>query len=346
MQFKTFALGVVAVAVLAPVALAQEAAPYVRPYWWDKPVVEGLGRALIEVAPNRARFDVAFVETDAKSEDAMKKAVQRSKIAYDAIRKVAGDKARVTTSVNVTAFYKQYKDKDGLVQSNNRADQVDGYEARVSMTVDLIDPSLAGRARAAALILGPQSVNPVYIYLQQTPEMQRHALDEAAKDARLRAQITASAAGARLGDILVVHEGSESCLGNWSTTQVARVIDPDNAYRYGAPMAPPPPAPPPPRLRHGWQQDDCGVGKGSGGAGPAERCRAANDAVERLRNLYTREVGSLPVLAARNAYLFGLPHGRLRHRGEHLQPVLQVRASGGCLPGTESYSLPRGAWGH
>jgi hypothetical protein len=49
---------------------------------------------------------------------------------------------------------------------------------------------------AAALILGPQSVNPVYIYLQQTPEMQRHALDEAAKDARLRAQITASAAGA------------------------------------------------------------------------------------------------------------------------------------------------------
>lgn len=246
MQFKTLALGVVAVGMLAPAALAQEAAPYVRPYWWDKPVVEGLGRALIEVAPNRARFDVAFVETDAKSEDAMKKAVQRSKIAYDAIRKVAGDKARVTTSVNVTAFYKQYKDKDGLVQSNNRADQVDGYEARVSMTVDLTNPSLAGRARAAALALGPQSVNPVYIYLEQTPEMQRQALDEAAKDARQRAQITASAAGARLGDILVVHEGSESCLGNWSTTQVARVIDPENAYRYGAPMAPPPPPPPPP----------------------------------------------------------------------------------------------------
>jgi len=40
--------------------------------------VEGLGRAMIEVAPNRARFDLAFVETDGKSDEAMKKAVQRS----------------------------------------------------------------------------------------------------------------------------------------------------------------------------------------------------------------------------------------------------------------------------
>lgn len=236
---------IAAIAVAQP-ALAQEAGQYVRPYWWDKPVVEGLGRALIEVAPNRARFDLAFVETDAKSEDAMKKAVQRSKIAYDAIKKVAGDKARVTTSVNVTAFYKQYKDKEGVVQSNNRADQVDGYEARVSMTVNLIDPALAGRTRAAALALGPQAVNPIYIFLEQTPDMQRRALDEAAKDARQRAQITASAAGGRLGDILVVQEGGESCLGNWSTSQVARVLDPDNAYRYPAPMPPPPPPPPPP----------------------------------------------------------------------------------------------------
>ena len=82
--------------ILSQAADAQEAGQYVRPYWWDKPVVEGMGRAIVEVAPNRARFDLAFVETDGKSDEAMKKAVQRSKIAYDAIKKVAGDKARVT----------------------------------------------------------------------------------------------------------------------------------------------------------------------------------------------------------------------------------------------------------
>jgi hypothetical protein len=64
------------VALMAPAAGAQDAGQYVRPYWWDKPVVEGLGRAIIEVAPNRARFDLAFVETDAKSDEAMKKALR------------------------------------------------------------------------------------------------------------------------------------------------------------------------------------------------------------------------------------------------------------------------------
>ena len=234
-----------AVLVLSPAAAAQEAGQYVRPYWWDKPVVEGLGRAIIEVAPNRARFDLAFVETDGKSDEAMKKAVQRSKIAYDAIKKVAGDKARVTTSVNVNAYYKQYRDKDGIVQTNQRADQVDGYEARVSMTVLLTDPALAGRARAAALALGPQDMNPIYIFLEQTTDMQRRALDEAAKDARARAQISATAAGARLGDLLVVQEGSESCMGGWSSGQVARVLGGDGYYPPPA-YAPPPPPPPPP----------------------------------------------------------------------------------------------------
>jgi uncharacterized protein YggE len=230
--------------VIAPAATAQEAGQYVRPYWWDKPVVEGLGRAIIEVAPNRARFDLAFVETDSKSDEAMKKAVQRSKIAYDAIKKVAGDKARVTTSVNVDAYYKQYRDKEGVVQTNDRADQVEGYQARVSMSVLLTDPSLAGRARAAALALGPQDMNPIYIFLEQTTEMQRAALDEAAKDARARAQLSATAAGARLGDLLIVQEGTESCMGGWSSGQVARVLNSDGYYPPPA-YAPPPPPPPP-----------------------------------------------------------------------------------------------------
>lgn len=257
MKFRTLAVVTTAAAVLAPAAMAQEAGQYVRPYWWDKPVVEGLGRALIEVAPNRARFDLAFVETADKSDEAMKKAVQRSKIAYDAIKKIAGDKARVSTGVNVTAFYKQYKDKEGNVQTNYRADQVDGYEARVTMVVVLTDPALAGKARAAALALGPQSVNPINIYLEQTPDMQRRALDEAAKDARARAQLSASAAGGRLGDLLIVQEGTDSCMGNWSTGQVARVLGGDNyggGYpppAYAPPPPPPPPAPPSPAIASG-----------------------------------------------------------------------------------------------
>jgi uncharacterized protein YggE len=246
------AAAVIALAMQAPVASAQETDTFVRPYWWDKPVVEGLGRARVEVAPNRARFELSFIETDGKSEDAMKKAVARSKIAYDALKKVAGDKSRITTSVNVEAYYKQYRDKEGNLQTNYRPDQVDGYQARVSMTVVLTDPALAGRARAAALALGPQDVNPISIYLEETPDLQRRALDEAAKDARARALLAAGATGGRLGDLLVVQEGSESCMGNWSSGQVARVISGDGYGGYpSAAYAPPPPPPPPPPVAIG-----------------------------------------------------------------------------------------------
>jgi uncharacterized protein YggE len=233
------------IAAAAP-AFAQEPTAYVRPYWWDKPVVEGLGRAQMDVQPNRARFDLGFVETDQQSDAATKKAVARAKIAYDAIKKVAGDKARVTTSVNVVAFYEQYRDKDGNIQTNTREDKVKGYEATASMAVVLTDASLAGRARAAALALGPQESGRISIYLEQTAEMQRGIIDEAAKDARQRASLIATALGGRLGDVLVAQEGSDSCLGSWSSSQVARVLGNDDyRYRPSPAMAPPPPPPMP-----------------------------------------------------------------------------------------------------
>ena len=232
------------VAVAAP-AFAQEPTAYVRPYWWDKPVVEGLGRAMMDVQPNRARFDLGFVETDAQSDAATRKAVARAKIAYDAIKKVAGDKARVTTSVNVVAFYEQYRDKDGNIQTNAREDKVKGYEATASMLIVLTDASLAGRARAAALALGPQESGRISIYLEQTAEMQQEIIELAAKDARQRALRTATAAGGKLGDILVIEEGANSCIGNWSSSQVARVVG-DGDYRYGPSPAMPPPPPPMP----------------------------------------------------------------------------------------------------
>jgi hypothetical protein len=80
--------------------------------------------------------------------------------------------------------------------------------------------------------------------------MQRRALEEAAKDARARAQLAATAAGARLGDLLVVQEGSDSCMGGWSSGQVARVLGVDGGYSPAYATAPPPPPPPPPPAPH------------------------------------------------------------------------------------------------
>jgi hypothetical protein len=103
-----------------------------------------------------------------------------------------------------------------------REDKVKGYEATATLTVLLYDIALAGRARAAALALGPQDSGQMNIFLDQTVEMQREAIKVASADARARAEAAAVAAGGSLGDLLVLQEGSGPCMGTWSTRQMAR----------------------------------------------------------------------------------------------------------------------------
>ena len=238
----------------APVAFAQSASPtggrdyqedvYVTPYWTRMPVIEAIGRSNLQVSPNRASFSVTYLETNKDSKEAMKLAVQRGKVAYDAIKQIAGDKSVVQSSVSVDAYYEQYRDKDGNKVQNDRADKVAGYEARVTLSVLVQDVSVAGKARAGALALGPESSTGLSTYLEATTEMYRAAYESAVEDGAARAQATAKAAGAKLGKLLAVQEGPGPCLGRWSTTAGS-----DNDYYYPAAEAayaspsPPPPAP-------------------------------------------------------------------------------------------------------
>lgn len=239
-----------ALVVVAAPAFGQQVDPnrFVRPYWWDKPVVEALGRAMIEVAPNRAYFGVAYTATDSQSGKAMELASAKAKLVSDAIKKIAGDKASVRSSISMTPYYEQYRDKDGNVIDNRQPDKIRGYEARASIQVTLKDVSIAGRARAAALALGPQSSDAVRFSLIETVDLQRTALAAAAKDARLRAESTAAAAGGKLGELLVLQEGRNPCMGNWSTAQVARVVSEGGGNEYVGSPPPPPPPPPAPAM--------------------------------------------------------------------------------------------------
>ncbi len=205
-------------------ALAQQVDPdrMVRPYWWDKPVVEALGRSEIEVLPNRAFFAVSFVETSGTSGKAMELVVAKARLAQEAIRKVAGDKVRMTTAVSIEPFYEQYRDKDGDLYENERADKVKGYEASASIDVSLLDITFAGRSRAAALALGPQDSGEIVYRLDPTDEMLVKVYGDAVANAKAKATASATASGSKLGKTLVIQEGGGPCLGNWSSRQVAR----------------------------------------------------------------------------------------------------------------------------
>lgn len=216
------------VLIIAPVAAAQSASPtgghdyqedvYVTPYWTRMPVIESIGRANMQVAPNRASFSVTYLETDKDAEDAMKLAVQRARLAYDTVKKIAGDKAIVQSSVSVDPYYEQYRDKDGYKIENDRPDKVVGYEAEASLNVVIEDISVSGEARAAVLALGPETSTPLRTYLEATTELNRAAYEAAVADGSARAKATADASGSKLGKLLTVQEGNGPCLGRWTTS--------------------------------------------------------------------------------------------------------------------------------
>ncbi len=210
-----------------PAAFAQSASPtgghdyqedvYVTPYWTRMPVIESIGRANMEVEPNRASFSVTYLETDKDADDAMKLAVQRAKLAYETVKKTAGDKAIVQSSVSVDPYYEQYRDRDGNRIENDRADKIIGYEARVTLNVVVEEIAIAGTARASVLALGPETSSPMRTYLEATTEMNRAAYEAAVADATARAKATAEASGTQLGKLMVVQEGNGPCLGRWTT---------------------------------------------------------------------------------------------------------------------------------
>ncbi len=181
-----------------------------KPYWTSTPVIEALGRAEVELPPNRASFSVSFVETDRDATTAMASAVERARIAYDAIKAVAGDSAQVTTSVRVDPYYEQYKDRNGDRIENRRPDKVKGYEGRASVSVIMLDVRKAGEARAAALVLGPENAGNLRLYLERTAQVNRQAYEAAVRDAAA---------------LLVIQEGQGPCLGRW-TSQSGRVQPP------------------------------------------------------------------------------------------------------------------------
>ena len=231
---------IIAVALLAfasPVT-AQERV-FEEPYWTDRPVIEALGRAKLELPPNRASFDVSFVETNKDTKKAMQLAVERARAAYDAIKAVAGADSRIQTSVNVSPYYEQYRQKDGDRVENRRADKVKGYEARASVRVTMTNVELAGKARAAALALAPEQSGQLSVRLERTAEVSRQAYEAAVRDAAARARASANAAGAPLGKLLVLQEGNGPCLGQW-TTQPGVIARRRSAY---APSPSPEPAP-------------------------------------------------------------------------------------------------------
>lgn len=210
-----------------------------KPYYIDKPVIEAIGRAWIEEPANRASFSVSFVEQGRDVDNVSARAVDRARLAVQALRsKASPAAARVQSNLSVQALYEQYRDADGNKRDNEREDKVSSYVARTTLTITMLDLSKLGEARAAVLALKPEEAGAVNFELVPTSELQRKVYQAAVEDGAKRAKASALAAGTVLGPLLAVQEGQGPCLGQWRYDYGRSGESADRAVAYAA--APPP----------------------------------------------------------------------------------------------------------
>jgi uncharacterized protein YggE len=236
MSIRVLLLAGAAAATLGGSAFAQEEqSGFDRPYWLDRSVIEAIGRAELEVTPDRATFQVAYEETARDAGDASAQAADRARLAVAAMRQRGGDAVEIRSAVTMQANYQEYRTREGVVEQREGAENIRSYTARVTLSVEITDISRAPGVRAAALAVGPEQAHPLAFSLRATTQHNRRAFAAAVEDAALRARAAAEASSTRLGPLLALQEGQGPCLGSWYG---------ERPGMFAPPPPPPPPAPP------------------------------------------------------------------------------------------------------
>lgn len=213
MGIARWILAALAVLTSASAASAQEA--FDRPYWLDRSVIEVIGRAQVEAAPDEARFSVTFREVARESLAATQAASDRARLATAAMRSRGGDAVEISSSADIETIHEEYRNREGDRQSSERADQIANYAVSITLNVTVKEIARAANVRAAAMAVGPEETGDLEFILRETTPAQRRAYGAAVEDAAARARISAQATGAQLGRLLVLQEGQGPCLGHW-----------------------------------------------------------------------------------------------------------------------------------
>ena len=230
-------------AVAAP-APADTARYDSAPWWMRSPVIASTGYVQKEVQANRAGFNASFQGVEKTAADATRVATDQVRELMTALAALGGDKVRVTASVSLTPIYDQYKDKDGNLISNQRADKIDKYQANVTIQVEVRDLSKLERAYALTVAARPVSTSQVYFTLLPDNEMRTALATAAFADATRRARLAAEATGVKLGAVKLIDPTGRACETDVLIAGAPRG-DNDTEPNYDrAAMAPPPPPPP------------------------------------------------------------------------------------------------------
>ncbi len=235
--------------------------PFIPAPWWMKdPVIAAIGHVRTEVPANRARFAARFSVVEKTAAAATTTATAKAKELDAALAALGKDRVRLTTSLSTRPLYDQYRQKDGTLVENQRADMIESYEVTAVLSVEVRDADVLERAYRLAVAARPSAIDTPSFSLEPENGLKTWLYEAAIKDAARRARLATAAAGSRLGGVKVIDPSGGVCqtqvLAGWPSyageSPAADVQAPDTIARYSdaapAMMSAPAPPPPPPGL--------------------------------------------------------------------------------------------------
>jgi hypothetical protein len=214
-----------------------------------------MGHVRTEVPANRARFTVRFSMVEKTAAAATSAATAKARELDAAIAALGAERVRLGTSLSTRPLYDQYRQKDGTLVDNQRADRIDAYEVTAALAIEVRDIAVLERAYRLAVAAQPSAIDRPGFSLQPDNDLKTGLYEAAVKDAARRARLASAAAGARLGPVKIIDPSGSVCttqvLAGWPSYGApapAADVDARQIMVTGAKMAAPPPPPAPPSL--------------------------------------------------------------------------------------------------
>nr|WP_316627211.1 SIMPL domain-containing protein [uncultured Brevundimonas sp.] len=181
------------------------------PWWMRDPVIASIGQVRVEIQANRAFVSASFQSVDRSVTEASRAAADQVRALSQSLSAYGADKVRVETSVTTRPIYDQYRDADGVMRDNVRADRVARYQADAAVNVTVRDVALIERVYATIVAARPTSIGQVNFNLEPENSWKANLQAEAMKDARRRAEAAAANAGATLGRVKIIDPSGRVC---------------------------------------------------------------------------------------------------------------------------------------
>ena len=250
------AVALPAFAQTPPAVVGQQYVP--APWWMRDPVIASIGHVRVELQANRASFNATFQSVDRSVAEASRKAADQVRALSQTLGAYGVDTVRVETTLTTQPLYDQYRDENGVLRDNTRADRIERYQARATVNLTVRDVTKLERIYATVVASQPSAISQVNFNLDPDNVAKSNLAREAVRDAASRARAAAENAGASLGGVRVIDPTGRACqtdvLAGWPSyggggsqaTTVDEVVVTGSRVRAGMAPPPPPPAPPPP----------------------------------------------------------------------------------------------------